>query len=75
MQTMNTNPTLFLPSQQSLDELRFLLKLGCQKPWWDQARLSSLVNKQVAPQLGRVIEEQEQQWPEEGRRLYHAITR
>ena len=22
-------------------------KLGCQKPCWDQARLSSLVNKQV----------------------------
>lgn len=25
--------------------------------------------------LGQLIEEQEQQWPEEGRRLYHAITR
>ena len=25
----------------------FLQKLGCQKPCWDQARLSSLINKQV----------------------------
>ena len=31
-----------------LHKLRFLQKLGCQKPCWDQARLSSLVNKQVA---------------------------
>ena len=26
---------------------QFLQKLSCQKPYWDQARLSSLVNKQV----------------------------
>ena len=33
-------------SKQRLPKLRFLQKLGCQKPYWDQARLSSLVNKQ-----------------------------
>ena len=38
-------PHLLLPSQQRLHKLRFLQKLGCQKPCWDQARLSSLVNK------------------------------
>ena len=36
-----------LSSQQRLHKLRFLQKLGCQKSCWDQARLSSLVNKQV----------------------------
>ena len=43
-------PHLLLPSQQRLYKLCFLQKLGCQKPCWDQARLSSLVNKQVVPQ-------------------------
>ena len=46
---------LLLPSQQRLHKLRFLQKLGCQKPCWDQARLSSLVNKQVAPILPIVV--------------------
>ena len=41
------NPTFVLPSKQRLHKLCFLRKLGCQKPCWDQARLSSLVNKQV----------------------------
>ena len=41
-------PHLLLPSQQRLHKVRFLQKLGCQKPCWDQARLSSLVNKQVS---------------------------
>ena len=40
-------PTIVLPSQQMLHKLRFLQQLGCQKPCWDQATLSSLVNKQV----------------------------
>ena len=40
--------TLVLPSKQRFHKLRFLPKLGCQKPCWDQARLSSLVNKEVA---------------------------
>ena len=26
---------------------KFLQELSCQKPYWDQARLSSLVDKQV----------------------------
>ena len=47
MQAMQRNPTVVLPSQQRLHELCFLQKMGCQKPCWDQARLSSLVNKQV----------------------------
>ena len=47
MQAMQRNPTGVLPSQQRLYELRFLQKLGYQKPCWDQARLSSLVSKQV----------------------------
>ena len=45
---MQINATSVFPSQQSLHKLRFLQKLGCQKPCWDQARLSSVVNKQVA---------------------------
>ena len=35
------------PLKKRLHKLRFLQKLGCQTPCWDQARLSSLVNKQV----------------------------
>ena len=34
-------------SKQRLHKSQFLQKLSCQKPYWDQARLSSLVNKQV----------------------------
>ena len=37
----------------------FLQELGCQKPCWDQARLSSLVNKQVV-QVEEYNEVQEQ---------------
>ena len=33
--------------QCRLHKLCFLQKLGCQKLCWDQARLSSLVNKQI----------------------------
>ena len=47
MQAMHTTPTIFVPSQQRLHKLRFLQKLGCQKPCWDQAKLSSRVDKQV----------------------------
>ena len=39
------------PSKQKLHRLRFLQKLGCQKTCWDQVRLSSLLNKQVGPDL------------------------
>ena len=46
MQGMQRNPTLVLPSQQMFHKLGFVQKLGCQKPCWDQARLSSLLNKQ-----------------------------
>ena len=46
---MQRNFTLVVQSKQSLLKLRFLQKLGCQKPCWDQ-NLSSLVNKQVAVQ-------------------------
>ena len=35
--------------------LQFLQKVGCQKPCWDQARLSSLVNKQVANMSAMVL--------------------
>ena len=45
---MKINTTLFPPSQQRLHKLCFMQKLGCQKPCWEQARLSSLVNKQVS---------------------------
>ena len=44
---MKKSPTLFPLSQQRLHKLRVLKKLGCQKPCWAQAILSSLVNKQV----------------------------
>ena len=40
---------LISPSQKRLQKLRFLQKLGCQKPYWDQTGLSSLVNEQVDP--------------------------
>ena len=48
LQAIQGMPTLVLQSQQRLHKLQFLQKLGCQKPCWVQARLSSLVNKQVA---------------------------
>ena len=41
-------PHHLLPSQRRLHKLRFLQKLGCQNSCWDQARLSSQVNKQIA---------------------------
>ena len=37
-----------VPSEPRLHKLHFLQKLCCQKPCWDHARLSNLVNKQVA---------------------------
>ena len=46
--TMTRIITLVPPSQQRLHKSQFLQKLSCQKSYWDQARLSSLVNKQVA---------------------------
>ena len=39
--------TLVSQSKQRHHKLHFLQKLGGQKPCWEQARLSSLVNKQV----------------------------
>ena len=48
IEAMKRNSILVLPSKQRLHKLCFLQKLGCQKPCWDQTRLSSLVNKQVA---------------------------
>ena len=47
IQAMLRFSTLVLPSKQRLHNLRILPKVGFQKPCWDQARLSSLVNKQV----------------------------
>ena len=48
-------------TQQRLYELCFLQKLSCQKPCWDQAKLSSLVNKQFGVYLdkGRVFGSQD----------------
>ena len=46
MQPTQKNHNLVLPSQQRLHELCFLQKLGC-----GQARLFSLVNKQVSAAL------------------------
>ena len=37
----------FSLSKQWLPKSQFLQKLSCQKPYWEQARLSSLVYKQV----------------------------
>ena len=51
IEAMQKNSILVLPSKQRLQNLCFLQKLGCQKPCWDQARLSSLVNKQVGVQF------------------------
>ena len=45
IQAIQRNPALVPSSQQMLHTLRFLQKLGCQKPCWDLARLSSLVKK------------------------------
>ena len=38
-EALNRSTTLFPRSKQRLPKLRFLQKLGCQKPCWDQARL------------------------------------
>ena len=46
--SMKRTTTIYPPSKQRLHREHFLQKRGCQKPCWDQARLSSLVNKQVA---------------------------
>ena len=40
-------PPFFL-SKERLQKYQCLQNLGCQKPYWDQARLSSLVWKHVA---------------------------
>ena len=45
---MKRSTTLFPLSKQRLHKSQFLQKLSCQKPYWDQARFSSLINKQVA---------------------------
>ena len=37
----------YIPNKKKLHKSHFLQKLSSQKPYWDQARLSSLVNKQV----------------------------
>ena len=44
-QALQRNTTSLLPSQQRLHKLCFLQKQACQKPCWDQARLSSLLKK------------------------------
>ena len=44
---MKITATLFPQSQQRLNKSQFVQKLSCQKPYRDQARLSSLVNTQV----------------------------
>ena len=48
---MQKNPTLVLLPQLRLHKLCFLEKLDCQKLCWDQARLSSLENKQVEDKI------------------------
>ena len=45
---MQKSTTTFTTSKQKLPKSQFLRIFSCQKPYWDQARLSSLVNKQVA---------------------------
>ena len=35
------------PIKTKADKSQFLQKLSCPKPYWDQPRLSSLVNNQV----------------------------
>ena len=49
--TMQRSINLVPPSQQRLHKQQFLHKLNRQKPYWVQARLSSLVNKQVVAYL------------------------
>ena len=46
---MNRSTKLLPPSKQRLPKSQFLQKQSPQKSYWDQARLSILVNKQVAP--------------------------
>ena len=46
---MKRSTKLLPPSKQRLPRLQFLKKQSPQKYCWGQARLSSLVNKQVAP--------------------------
>ena len=40
-------PTYFSNQKKKASQIKILQKLGCQKPCWDHARLSSLENKQV----------------------------
>ena len=46
--SLKRSTNLFSPSKQRIYKLQFLQNLSCQKPFWDQARLPSLVKKQVA---------------------------
>ena len=39
IEAMKRNFIIALPSKQWLHRLLFLQKQGCQKPYWDQARL------------------------------------
>ena len=41
-------PPYFSHQNKGFINHSFLQKVSCQKPYWDQARLPSLVNKQVA---------------------------
>ena len=59
---MKKIPNLVHPSQKRLHNLQFHQKLGCQKLFWDQARLSRLVNKQFAPHLSAPTLRWEQRW-------------
>ena len=45
-QARQHSPTLVPHHNKGFINLQFLQELSCQKPCWDQARLSSLVNKQ-----------------------------
>ena len=48
IQAMQRSPTLMSPPQKGFLNPWFLQNMGCQKPCWDQATVSSLVNKQGA---------------------------
>ena len=50
---MQRSTTPFTILKQRFHKSQFLQKLSCQKTYWDQARLSSLVNKKKL--MGRVL--------------------
>ena len=55
IQARQNNPTKLPHHNKHFVNLQFLQELSCQKPCWDQAKLSNLVNIQVETYLASLV--------------------